>query len=267
MQSGRGQDRRVVILSDWSSVEAEMVRQSTIAQLALCLGLLASGGCGVIPSDSTGPIGGGLASGTGVNADLACPPGVPEEQTEWFGPVGHTMEGAVAEGFGDLVVGWIGEPFEIESTDSWSSWGLHDEGGNLVAVVTLVASTTGWDPSHADYCVIHRPTPPPPPLTLYVSNQSFEDANVHIIITVDEIVVVDQNFAVEGQHNWITFEPDLGPGEHTLTATSNTGAELTVEFSTEVGQPRWAVVDYWWYPEEGPRAFTFGISDEPLAFG
>jgi hypothetical protein len=112
-----------------------------------------------------------------------------------------------------------------------------------------------------------RPTPPPPPLTLYVSNQSFDDPNVQIAVSIDGVVVVDQSFAVEGQHNWITFEPDVPPGDHTLTATSNTGAELTVEFATKAGQPRWAVVNYWWYPGDGPREFTFDISDEPIGFG
>jgi hypothetical protein len=104
-------------------------------------------------------------------------------------------------------------------------------------------------------------------LTLYVSNQSFDDPNVQIAVSIDGVVVVDQNFAVEGQHNWITFEPDVPPGDHTLTATSNTGAELTVEFATKAGQPQWAVVNYWWYPGDGPREFTFDISDEPIGFG
>jgi hypothetical protein len=91
-------------------------------------------------------------------------------------------------------------------------------------------------------------------LTLYVSNQSFEDPSVQIAISIDGVVVVDETFAVEGQHNWIAFELDVSPGDHILTATSNTGAQLTVEFTTKAGQPRWAVVDYWWYPEDGPAS-------------
>lgn len=84
--------------------------------------------------------------------------------------------------------------------------------------------------------------------------------------SIDGVVVVDEAFAVEGQHNWIAFELDVSPGDHILTATSNTGAQLTVEFTTKAGQPRWTVVDYWWYPEDGPRKFTFDIHDEPIAF-
>lgn len=225
----------------------------------------------VIPPEdlaaSDGPIGGGLSSATGTEAQLECPTDVEAATEEWYGPAGLTLDGAVAEAFGDLLVGWIGEPFEMESTDEWSSWGLQDDEGNLVAVATVVASNGGWDPSHARYCVIPQPTPPPPPFTLYVSNQSFEDPTVGITITIDDQIVVDEDFEVEGQHNWIAFTPDVDPGDHTLEAVSDKGAEFRVDFTLPAGEPRWAVVDYWFYPDEGPRRFTFNISDEPLAFG
>lgn len=200
------------------------------------------------PSDtavaSNRPIGGGSATGTGADVQLVCPDGVEQDTEEWFGPAGLTQQRAVAEAFGDLIVGWIGEPFEIETTDTWSSWGLSDGTGNLVAVATVVISNGGWDPSHARYCVIPRPTPAPPPFTLYVSNQSFEDPTVGITITIDGEVVVDEDFDVEGQHNWVSFEPDVAPGVHILHAASSTGAEFTTEFTMPDGEPRWAVVDY-----------------------
>lgn len=218
-------------------------------------------------SSSAGPIGGGIASGTGVTRDLECPIGVEEESTEWFGPATLTRHGAVEEAIGDLIVGWIGDPYELDSTDSWSSWGLSDDAGNLVAVVTVVADGGGWDPSHARFCVMPEPTPEPPSFTLYVSNQSFEDPTVEITVTIDGSVMVDRDFAVEGQHNWITFEPDVGPGVHTFHAISSTGAEFTTEFTLPADEARWAVLDYWFYPEEEPRRFTFDISDEPIGFG
>lgn len=99
------------------------------------------------PSDDTaaapnGPIGGGIASGTGVDAELACPAGAEQDTEEWFGPAGLTQQGAIAEAFGDLVIGWMGKPFEIESTERWSSWGLKDDAGRLVAW-RLSSSPTG----------------------------------------------------------------------------------------------------------------------------
>lgn len=223
-----------------------------------------------VSTDSSGsqqsPIGGGIESATGTDIPLECPADTDSDTTEWYGPVGHTLTGAVEEAFGDLVVGWMGEPFEIESQDNWSSWGLEDPDGNLAAVVTLVTNNDGWDPSHARFCVIPPPQVPPAPFTLYVSNQSFDDDPVRITISISGEVVVDDDFAVEGQHNWIEFTPDIEPGLHTLTATSDTGAEFTVDLELPAGEPRWAVIDYWFYPDQEPRRFTFNISGEPIGF-
>ena len=144
---------------------------------------------------------------------------------------------------------------------------------DLVAVATVVVSNGGWDPSHARYCVLPRPTPPP--FTLYVSNQSSDDPTVGITIKIDGEVVVDDDFDVQGEgtgppvdpgHNWTSFDPTLAPGDHTLHAVSSTGAEFTTEFSIREGEPRWAAVSYWG-PAEDPQEFTFHISDEPFAFG
>lgn len=213
-----------------------------------------------------GPIGGGLASGTGSDAELECPDGVDTDTTEWFGPATLTLRGAVAEAFGDLIIGWVGEPYELETTDTWSSWGIDDQAGNLVGVATMAASGGGWDPSHARFCLLPRPQPAAPPFTLYVSNQSFDEPTVHITISIDDTVIVDQAFDVEGQHNWIAFEPQVGPGTHLLQATSDTGATFSVEFVLPDGEPRWAVVDYWTPGSGSADPFTFHISDEPIGF-
>jgi hypothetical protein len=52
---------------------------------------------------------------------------------------------------------------------------------------------------------------------------------------------------------------------------SGTGSDLELECPPGVEEAdtewfRWAVIDYWYYPEEGSRRFTFDISDVPLAF-
>ena len=49
-------------------------------------------------------------------------------------------------------------------------------------------------------------------------------------------------------------------------AVEGTGAELITTFETDDEDPLWAVLDYWWYPEEEPRHFTYSTSDEPIAF-
>jgi len=114
------------------------------------------------------------------------------------------------------------------------------------------------------------PVPAPPagamPFTLHVSNQSFEEPTVVIAVVLNGELLIDQPFDVEGQRNWFTFELELAPGEHVLTAVSDTGVETSMEFSTQAGEPLWAVLDYWFYPDEGGRYFNFETYDEPVGF-
>ncbi|HUU62062.1 MAG TPA: hypothetical protein VMX37_06730 [Acidimicrobiia bacterium] len=106
------------------------------------------------------------------------------------------------------------------------------------------------------------------PLHLYVSNQSTEIDPVAVRITVDGQVVVDQDFAALGLHNWILFELELTPGEHEVRAIApDADAELVETFVVEDEQ--WAVIDFWFWtgPEDSqaPR-FTWVIQDQPIHF-
>ncbi len=108
------------------------------------------------------------------------------------------------------------------------------------------------------------------PVTLHVSNQSFDDPSVDVSISIDGTVVVDRQFDVEDQHNWVEFDLALPAGEHDVVASSDSGVETTFTFTTEEDEPRWLVVDYWFSEEherdgEGGR-FTFNVSDEPVGF-
>jgi hypothetical protein len=101
-------------------------------------------------------------------------------------------------------------------------------------------------------------------LVLHVSNQSFDDERVRLTVAVDGATVVDGDFDVEGQHNWVQFPLDLSPGRHELTARSDSGARVRVSFRTPAGGKRYAVVDHW---TEGGRAdLTWHVQREPLAF-
>lgn len=107
---------------------------------------------------------------------------------------------------------------------------------------------------------------------LYISNQSFEDDRVRITVHIDGVRLVDDDFDVEGQHNWILFPVELAPGEHRIEAVSDTGASLEQTLTLPEGERRWAVLDYWFYPDQGddqddvPRMFTFEAYDHPVAF-
>ena len=56
-------------------------------------------------------------------------------------------------------------------------------------------------------------------LILYVSNQSFEDDNVSMKLAVDGVTVVDDQFPVKGQHNWIRFPLSLSASRPEATAS------------------------------------------------
>lgn len=101
-------------------------------------------------------------------------------------------------------------------------------------------------------------------LVLYVSNQSFEDGEVGLKLTVDGVTVVDGDFHVEGQHNWIRFPLDLLPGSHSLTAESDTGARLMESFEVPGNEPRFAVVNYW--TENDSPELTWNFQREPVGF-
>lgn len=110
-------------------------------------------------------------------------------------------------------------------------------------------------------------------LTLFVSNQSFADDPVGIIVRIDGDVVVDEEFPVKAQDNWIAFELRVPPGEHEVTMSSTTGVEADAALSIPAGGRRWASIAYWYKapdPDRArsghtPRSFSFTVDDEPIA--
>ena len=110
------------------------------------------------------------------------------------------------------------------------------------------------------------PPSSPSPFTLLVTNQSFEHATVAIDIAIDGAAVVNQDFDVEGQHNVVQFDPSVAAGKHTMRVTSSTGATSTTEISIRDDEPQWAVVSYWFDPDEDTPHFTVNVTDEPPGF-
>lgn len=102
-------------------------------------------------------------------------------------------------------------------------------------------------------------------LHLWVSNQSFIDDPARITVTIDGIEVVDQEFDVEGQHNWQLFPIALPAGEHRLEVVAGDGTTLAETFRTRAERPRYAVVDYFHYEEDGPQV-SWMVQDDPVAF-
>jgi len=100
-------------------------------------------------------------------------------------------------------------------------------------------------------------------LVLYVSNQSFEDEVVGLTVTIDDVTVVDGDFHVEDQHNWVSFPLALPEGGHEITAESDSGATLHESFEVPQGKRRYAVIDHW---ADGAARLSWQFYRQPVGF-
>jgi hypothetical protein len=138
-----------------------------------------------------------------------------------------------------------------------------------VSVLGACAEEEGTDPAphievaagDADVRLVDRDEAD---LLLYVSNQSFDDEEVQLTVAVDDVTVVDADFHVEGQHNWISFPLSLPAGVHQITAESDTGATMTKSFRVPGDQTRYAVIDHW--GADGSAELTWQFQRQPVAF-
>ncbi|MCF0092234.1 hypothetical protein B0E54_01055 [Micromonospora sp. MH99] len=103
-------------------------------------------------------------------------------------------------------------------------------------------------------------------LHLWVSNQSFEDDRVTVVVSIDGTRLVDQPFDVQSQHNWILFPIKLPPGSHEVTATSPTGAETHQRLTVPEQGRRYAVLSYWTEPGRDNRQLSWLVQSHPVAF-
>lgn len=135
----------------------------------------------------------------------------------------------------------------------------------LAAVAVAVLLLAGCaSPANDD----GAPAAADPDIHLYVSNQSFDQPTADLLVSVGGHVLFDGEAEVEGQHNWMLREAELGPGTHKVEALErDTGTRGSKSFTLPAGQERWIVVDYWTGTgdREGPH-FTIGVHDEPVAF-
>lgn len=102
-------------------------------------------------------------------------------------------------------------------------------------------------------------------LVLFASNQSFDDEQVRITVAVDGVTVVDGDFHVEGQHNWVSFPLSLSPGDHKITAESDTEATLSESFQVPGDKTRYAVIDHW--GDASKAELTWLFQPQPIGFG
>ena len=101
-------------------------------------------------------------------------------------------------------------------------------------------------------------------LHLYVNNQAFTEQSVDIDVYIDDQHVVTGDFDVGGPNDWFETEVAVPAGTHEIRISSRT-ADVDLDRTISVPAERWAVIDYWNEPPEGPR-FTFNLHDEPVTF-
>ena len=148
-----------------------------------------------------------------------------------------------------------GEPQELHGDveDAWCDskpqpWRSSCSARAGSPVVTDASSSADSRPASSG--IIETTLPNSPSLVLSVSNQSFADDPIGIVVTIDGREVVHDQFVVEDQHHWVTYELAVAPGFHAITLESDTGVTRTATFEVAAAKQRWAAISYWYDPPD-----------------
>ena len=109
-------------------------------------------------------------------------------------------------------------------------------------------------------------------LVLIVGNQSLDEDEVRLTVSVDSVTVVDGDFHVEDQHNWIYYPLSLPPGSHEVIAESDSGATLREQFKMPRNKTRYAIIEHWTEDDsaetdDAPVDLTWEFQGQAPAFG
>lgn len=94
---------------------------------------------------------------------------------------------------------------------------------------------------------------------LQISNQAFENEEVPIRVLIDGVTLIDDVFAVEGQHTWTDYHLALAPGEHQLEAVSDDGGSFSTTITADSGVDTYGQLLFW--QERGEPEFTWSEQD------
>lgn len=98
-----------------------------------------------------------------------------------------------------------------------------------------------------------------------------EDPAPHFDVTAAEATVVDGDFDVEDQHNWIYFSLSLPAGSHEVVAKSDSGGALRESFRVPRNTTRYAIIEHWTAddsePDDAPVDLTWQFLRQAPAFG
>lgn len=127
--------------------------------------------------------------------------------------------------------------------------------GGLPSYHVEIRDFTPLDPA-----VLDRP---PLGLAVIVSNQSHDDPEVGLTVTVDGDVMIERSFAVEGGHTFVSYRLPLEPGDHRVVIRADTGAthERVVTLGAE---RRYLAISYLGGDSSSPAAFSVDERNEPF---
>jgi hypothetical protein len=101
------------------------------------------------------------------------------------------------------------------------------------------------------------------PLHLNVTNQSFEIPEVRLVVEVDGESIIDQVYAVEDQHTWVSYDLHLDGGDHEIVVSAPEHA-VDIEESFTLDDERWALVSFWLGEDDATQPFNWTFSEEIL---
>ena len=133
----------------------------------------------------------------------------------------------------------------------------------LLLLLPLVASACSGDD------VEMKPPegpPPPPTYTIDITNQSFTNPQVAIVVRIDGAEVVDQPFAVKDQHNVISFSFDLTEGAHLVEVEADNGAVAEAKVQIPADAARYSAISHWGPDGDGPARLDITTQDEPFFY-
>jgi len=139
----------------------------------------------------------------------------------------------------------------------------------LVALLTIAALAACSDDPSGDETQPPTTEPAPPEeeanFHLDISNQSFRNPDVGLVVSIDGDEVVAKSFAVEGQHTVESFPFAIEAGSHRIEIVADDGSELAEDIEVPGDAPLYANVSYWG-PDGGGRELIFQTQDEPFAY-
>lgn len=143
-------------------------------------------------------------------------------------------------------------------TDAAQTWVLRTPEGQITVPLSEGPKAPSGEPRIVDEDAAN--------LHLWLSNQSFEDAEVHLAVTVDGVQLVEDDFAVEGQHNFVQFHLALEPGRHTMVVTSDRGTSIERTITIPERGDRWAAALYWCCGPESTGSLDWMFQDTPIGW-